>query len=619
MADISKNTKVEDLKKLSLKQILNFSKDQAILALQKLIAYHNKRYFIDNDPEISDEYFDEITQALNKLDPKNPALFEIVGEIGNITHPTPMLSIDKAYTYESVVKWVNDTSDKIYLVEPKYDGMAARYQNGVLATRGNGLVGEDISGRLGYLNVIGGDLPKDTTSVYGEVIIPTDYFEQNLSKDYKNSRNAVVGIVKSKNVSESGIKALIEGGVHFVLHDSTFVQKVTKDELLNEARWEEILEEAFHSPYPLDGIVIKVTDEDIRRNLGTTAHHEKWQIAYKTPAEKRWTEVVGITDQVGRTGRITSVANVKPIDLSGATVKNVTLHNFEYIKDTKIGVGSRVEVMRSGEVIPFVTSVVPSKSPHKPPKTCPVCGGNVKVEGKYLECINPNCPAKVSQSIEHYFKKLGVEELGLKTVERFINEFGVKSIIDFYHLKKSKIAKLDGFGEKSADNITTNIKHTLNENITEVQLISALGIKEVGTTTAKLILKEYPFEKLNTLSTEDLLQIKGIGPSIAESFVKEIKQKWPTVKALLEMGLKFKKQKSTNKLNGLSFCITGKKEKYSRDELIEIINKNGGEYKSSVTKDLDYLIAGEDAGSKLTKANSLGVKVISEDEFLQMI
>jgi DNA ligase (NAD+) len=613
-----KSAKIEDLLNLSLKQIQAFSKQDKIIALEKLVKYHNKKYFIANDPVVSDEYFDQITEELKKLDPNNPALFEIVGDIGDVVHPQPMLSIDKAYTYESIVKWVNDTNDKTYLVEPKYDGMAARYQNGVLSTRGNGLVGEDISARLSDLKIIGGKLPTDNTSVYGEIVIPTEFFNKNLAGVYKNSRNAVVGIVKAKVVKPEGINALLAGGVHFVIHDSAFVQKVTKSELLNETRWEEILEEAFHSPYPLDGVVIKVTNDSIKQNLGATAHHEKWQIAYKTPAEKKWSTVVGITDQVGRTGRITSVAHIKPIELSGATVTNVTLHNFDYIKQIKIGVGSKVEVMRSGEVIPFITNVKPSKSSHKPPKKCPVCGGSVQKDGKYLQCVNPDCPAKISQSIEHYFKKLGVEELGIKTVERFINEFGLTGIIDFYNLTIKKIAPLEGYGEKSGKNIVTNIQNTLNKTITPVQLVSALGIKEVGNTTAKLIISEYGFDSLPNLTQEELLSVKGIGPSIAQSFVSEIKQKWKIVQSLQSRGLQFK-QSSSNKLAGLTFCVTGKKEKYSRDELIEFINQNGGEYKSSVTKDLNYLIAGEGAGSKLTKAQSLGVKVITEQKFLKLL
>jgi len=620
MADSKNTLKIEDLKKLSLSQILNFNKSHAVLALQKLVKYHNKKYFIDNNPEISDEYFDKIAETLKKLDPKNPALFEIVGDIGNILHPYPLLSIDKRFNFEDIAKWVKDTGEKTFLVEPKYDGMRAMYRktDKKLATRGNGIQGEDITERFRHLNIIG-NIKKAGDFVEGEIVIPTKYFDEKLSKDYKNSRNAVVGIIKAKVVKPAGIQALVDGGVHFVLYDQVNAQKVNIKKLTNSDGFEEVLEEAFHNPYPLDGVVIKVTNEDLRQKLGATAHHERWQVAYKTPAEKKWTKVVAITDQVGRTGRITSVAHVNPVDLSGATVKNVTLHNFEYIKQTKIGIGSKVEVMRSGEVIPFITDVEPSKNPHKPPKKCPVCGGRVEKDGKYLQCVNPSCPAKVSQSMEYYFKKLGVEELGLKTVERFINEFKVKNIIDFYHLDKEKIANLEGFGKKSASNITTNIKNTLNENITQVQLISALGIKEVGTTTAKLILKKYPFEDLSKLTVDDLLQIKGVGPSIAKSFVTEIKEKWHIIVSLKQMGLKFKKQRTTNKLKGLSFCITGKKENYSRDELIEIIQKNGGDYKSSVTNNLDYLIAGDNSGSKIKKANDLNVKVISESDFLQML
>lgn len=613
-------TKVNDLLKLSYKQIQKLPKNTQIEVLQKLVEYHNKQYFIKNDPVISDEYFDKLYERLKKLNPSNPALFKIVGEIGSVTHPYPLLSIDKKFNFEDIAKWVKDVGDNYYLVEPKYDGMRAMYnkQTGVLATRGNGRQGEDITERFKHLNVKG-SIKKEGQFVEGEIVIPTEFFNKHLANDYKNSRNAVVGIVKSKVVKKAGIQALLKGGVHFVLYDQVFSQKVNKNDLTKKERFKEILEEAFHSPYPLDGVVIKATSLKIREKLGATAHHERWQVAYKTPAEKKWSKIKDITDQVGRTGRITSVAHIKPVNLSGATVKNVTLHNFDYIKKEQIGVGAKVEVMRSGEVIPFITQVINKGKPHTPPKKCPVCGKSVKKDGKYLVCVNKECPAKVSGSIEHYFKALGVEELGEKTINRFINEFKLKKIIDFYNLTKKQIAPLDGFGQKSAENIVKNIKQTLNKNVTKVDFINALGIKEVGRSTAKLILQKYKFSNLPNLSVTDLQQIKGIGPSIAHSFVNEINEKWDLYKKLKQKGLQFKTANKSNKLKGLSFCITGKKQKLSRNDLIDIINNNGGTYKPSVTKDLNYLIAGEDAGSKLAKANHLGVKVITEEDFLNMV
>lgn len=611
--------KISELLRLSISQIKNLPDDEKVDALEKLVNYHNKQYFIENSPVIPDPEFDEITELLRSLKPDSTVLYELVGETGDVIHPTPMLSIDKKYSYEDVKKWVVDVNDDTYLVEPKYDGMAARYQGGVLATRGNGRVGEDISERFQHLN-IKGTLPKDdTSSVYGEVIIPTIFFDENLAEEYKNPRNAVVGIVKAKKISPAGIKALQDGGVHFVIHDAINVQKVSKDDLLNKEQWESILEEAFHSEYPLDGVVIKATNESIKESLGSTAHHDKWQIAYKVPAEKKWSEVVNIVDSVGRTGRITSIANIKPINLSGATVTNVTLHNFDFVEKSKIGVGSKVEVMRSGEVIPFITQVEASKNPHKEPKNCPVCGKPVKKYGKYLECINNECPAQVSLSIEYFFKTLDVEELGLKTIEKFIEVFDLKTVIDFYNLEPSEISPLEGFGEKSANKIVNNIQSTLSEKVTPSQLLQALGIKEIGPSTSRWIIGEYGFENLPKLNIDDLSNVKGIGPQKAKSFVESLKNKWWIVEDLKKKGLSFKKEEKTNKLEGLTFAITGKKETYSRDELIEMINKNGGEYKSSIVKGLDYLIAGEDAGSKLDKATGVGAKVISESDFIDLI
>ena len=594
------------------------TKEEQIKQLEKEIHKHNKKYFIENDPEISDGEFDELTKQLEKLNPNSPVLYELVGEIGNVTHPKPMLSLEKKFTHDDIKKWVTDISDKIYLVEPKYDGMAARYQNGTLSTRGNGIVGEDISERLPYLNVIG-KLLKDNSSTYGEIVIPLDYFNNNLSKEYKNPRNAVVGIVKAKTIKPEGIKAIKDKGIHFVLHDQVDVIKATPEQLLDKDQWEAILEETFRSEYPLDGIVIKATDEKLRARLGSTQHHPKWEVAYKTPAERKFSKVVDIKDQVGRTGRITSVAVIKPITLSGATVTNVTLHNFDFLKSSKIGIGSKVEVMRSGEVIPFIIKVIPAKSPHNPRTKCPACGKKLVESGKYLECINPACPARISQSIEYFFKTLGVEELGLKTVEKLINILDLKDIVDFYNIKPEDISVLDGFAEKSAKNITDNIKSTLNKKITPTLLLQALGLKEIGPASSRWIIDKYGFDKLNKLRKKDLEDVNGIGPIKAEYFVKNIKDRWPIVKKLQRRGLKFKPDKSSDKLNGLSFCITGSLENHSRDELIELITQNGGEYKSSVTKNLDYLIAGENGGSKLEKARSLGIEIISENELLEKI
>jgi DNA ligase (NAD+) len=602
---------------------MNNKTTERIEELEKLIKHHNKKYFIENNPEISDEDFDLLYEELKSLKPDSPVLFEITGEIGTVEHSTPMLSIDKRYTYEDIKKWVIDTNDSNYIVEPKYDGMAARYQSGLLATRGDGKFGENISERLKFLKIVG-NLPTDNSNAFGEIVIDLNYFNKNLSTAYKNPRNAAVGIIKAKNINPEGIKALTDKAVHFVIHDNGGKKLiVSKEDLLNEDKWEEILEEIFHSDYQLDGIVIKATSEEIKKNAGTTLHHEKWQVAYKAPAERKLSTVLEIKDQVGRTGRITSVAVIEPINLSGATVTNVTLHNYQYIVESKIDIGSQIEVCRSGEVIPFITKVFTPNKNHKQkymiPTNCPICENLLKKDAKYLECTNPKCPAKFAQSIEYFFKTLKVDELGIKTIERFINEFKISNIIDFYDLSVEMISNLDGFGQKSAENITNNINHTLKQTITEEELLQSIGIKSIGPAASAWIINSYGFEKIPTLTYEEIQEIKGIGPQKAKLFVSEIKEKWQTIDKLLKMGLKFKQSKTSNKLLSLTFAITGKKETYSRDELIKIIKENGGEYKTAIVKDLSYLIAGEDAGSKSEKAQALGIKIINEQEFLDLL
>ncbi|PJA41378.1 hypothetical protein CO178_00300 [candidate division WWE3 bacterium CG_4_9_14_3_um_filter_34_6] len=600
------------------------NKENQIGELAKQVRLHNQRYFIDNNAEIPDEDFDKLVEKLRQLDPNNEALFEIVGEVGTSKHPTPMLSIDKKYKYEEIKKWLIDTKDKTYIVEPKYDGMAARYTNGKLATRGDGITGEDITPRLQDLNIIG-KLPNGNESIYGEIIIPLSYFNKNLKNAYKNPRNAVVGIIKSKRPKPEGIKALQDKGVHFVIYDMAKSRKVTIDSLLDKDEWALILEETLQTDYPLDGIVIKAESKQIRENLNSTEHHEKWQIAYKLPAERKWSKVVNIKDQVGRTGRITSVAVIDPVELSGATVTNVTLHNAEFVESSKIRIGSKVQLCRSGEVIPFIIEVrnhdfgaIATKS-YKIPSNCPICKTKLIKQGKYLQCPNSNCPARTSKSIEYFFKTLNVENLGLKTIEKFMDIFDISSPIDFYNLQKEEIAIIDGFGAKSAKAITSSISSTLNSSITETQLLQALGISIIGPATSRWIVNHFGFDTLPSLNQSDIENIKGIGPEKAKSFISEIKNKWFIIESLKSKGLKFKQENKSNKLAGLSFCITGKKGKYSRDQLVNIILQNGGEYSPTVTKNLSYLIAGENAGSKLEKANTLSIKVITEKELPEMI
>lgn len=613
---------------------------QQIKELEKEIAYHNKKYFIDNNPEISDEKFDELVTELKALAPNSPVLYQITGEIGEVEHPIPMLSLDKKFTHLEIIKWLEDVGDIKYIVEPKYDGMMARYQNGVLATRGDGLKGEDISHRLKSLNIIG-HLSKDpNTSIYGEIIIPLTYFNKHLASVYKNPRNAVVGIIKSKTVSEAGIRALKDKSVHFVLHDQAKKMIVTKEQLTDTETWQEILEEMFRVDYPLDGIVIKATSDAIKKRLGSTEHHDKWQIAYKAPAERKISKVINIKDQVGRTGRVTSVAVLEPVTLSGATVTNATLHNYEFIIKSGIDIGDSVELCRSGEVIPFITKVIKTNtsdtlptqknSPQKtldnkdhshysPPTNCPICGQKLVINGKYLECVNKKCPARLSQSIEYFFKNLEVQELGATTIQKFMNEFHIYSIIDFYKLNEEKIATIPGFGDKSANNIVTSIKKSLQETITEQQLLKALGIKEIGPATSNWIINEYGFMNLPKLTAEELQKIQGIGPQKAKNFINEIHTQWQIVQNLLNMGLKFKKHTKTGKLQGIKFAITGTFQNYKRDDLIKIIEQNGGAYKTSITKDLTYLIAGQDGGSKLQKAKEMGVKIIDANAFIELL
>lgn len=602
--------------KYTLEDIKQLNNESQVKALELQINYHNELYFIQNTTEISDTEFDQLVELLKELDPNNPVLFELVGDVGRVTHSTPMLSIEKKYNHKDVIDWANKIeSAQEFIIQPKYDGMAARYSNNILATRGNGVVGEDITHRLKDLKIIGKLEPESE----GEILIPNIYFEKNLKDTYKNPRNATVGIIKSKKVKDKALQALQDKGVHFVIYSSNKSIIVNKAELNNLETFESLVEEIFISDYLLDGVVIKVADKNVRNQLGYTAHHHKWQIAYKINKDVKKTKIINIIDSVGRTGRITSVAQLDPVDLSGATITNVTLHNLDYMTKLGIGIGSIVEITRAGEVIPYITRTISATHNYEPPKTCPSCSSELEKSQKYLQCVNPDCPAKLALSFEYFFKTLDVKELGNITIAKLMDELGIKQIIDFYKIKSEDISKIDGFGERSAELIVTNIQNTLNEQITPVDLLAAIGIESLGKPTAKKILNRYSISDLENLTLNNLIEIDGFAEKKAQIIINGIKEKYIIIAQLLQNNLKFKVNKENSTIRNKSFAITGKKQRYSREELIELIEHNGGDYKKSITNDLDYLIAGDNAGSKLNEAKQKGISIISEAQFLNII
>jgi DNA ligase (NAD+) len=657
-------------------------------ALRDKIRHHEHRYYVLDDPEITDAEFDGLMNELKALEAAHPELItpdSPTQRVGGkpregfvkVPHSSPMLSLDNAYNEQELRDWerrVHELSGESridYVCELKLDGMslAVRYEDGRLAraiTRGDGTVGEDVTLNVRTVRSVPlviddktlakAGLPRDF-EVRGELLMPLAGFQrmnaereqQGLPK-FANPRNATAGTVR---VLEPNITAsrrldlftyflLVNGRTIFERHSESLKALQTAGFKVNpnhrlvhniDEAWEFInaWEQKRDSlAYEIDGIVLKVDRVRLQQELGFTGKAPRWAIAYKYAARSGETQLEDILVQVGRTGKLTPVAALKPVPIGGTTVSRATLHNMDEIDRLGVRIGDWVQVERGGDVIPKVVKVLEDRPRgHKHfhmPERCPVCGGHVvRAEGEAdHRCVNANCPAKLRESIRHFASRgvMNVEGMGDALVNQLVESGLVKDVADIYKLTEADLLKLERMGKKSADNILREIENS--KKLPLERVIYGLGIRFVGERTAQFLAEHFgSIDALMNASEEELQEVNEIGPSVSASireFFDEPKNV-ALVKRLEAAGLRFtgeKKQRATT-LAGKTFVLTGTLERHTRDEAKKLIEDAGGKVAGSVSKKTDYVVAGAEAGSKLDKARELGVTVIGEGDMEDLV
>ena len=594
-------------------------------------------------------------------------------KFSKVEHKVPMLSLSNTYNiaeiedFDKRVKKIINFSEKIeYILELKLDGLSISliYENGNLTravTRGDGKIGEDVTENIMEIESIPKKLKEPISlEVRGEIILPIPNFnkineerEENGEEVFANPRNAAAGTIRqldSTIVSKRGLDCYLyylvnaeNYGIKTHLESIKFIEKLgfKTTKVFEKYSDFKTLEKSIEKwrikreklDYETDGLVIKINDFSFYETLGYTTKSPRWAIAYKFPAEQVKTRLLNVTFQVGRTGVVTPVAELEAVNLSGSVVKRASLHNFDEIRRKDIKIGDNVIVEKAAEIIPQVVNVVfddrkGTEKEIKEPESCPACGTKlVKEEGLVaLKCLNPHCPEKIKREISYFVSRdaMNISGLGEKIVEKFIELEKIKTVVDIYFLEnyRNELENLEKMGKKSVENLLNSINESKNQDFSKV--LYALGIPFVGKFNANLLSKTFKdIDVLKEKSVEELLEVKGIGDkaAIAVNTFLNNENNWKIITELKEIGLKFKfeedelKEVKDNPIKGKNFLATGKLQKYKRNEIKDIILEKGGNYLSAVSKNLDFLIAGEKAGSKLEKAHNLGIKVLSEDEF----
>ena len=590
--------------------------------LVELLEYHNRLYWEKNAPEISDARYDEIVRALQKIDPGNPLLSQIftpsVAGNGKVRHTTPMLSLDKAYSLEALLEWAAKfarTKDEMLFVEPKYDGISASFDGRVLATRGDGEFGEDISDKIPLIEL---EAPGYTGPLNrparGELLIREDDFRTLYAsirkKDgstYKNTRNAVAGIMGLKDIS-----SMLAQHAKITLADyALWRRKIPLAEL--ESKWEALKEELAALPYPQDGIVLKFADEKFRTSLGSTAHHPRGEIAYKFTNIKRNTVLLDVEWSSGK-NCLTPVAVFEPIDISGTTITRATLHNAENVISLGVMIGDEITVERAGDVIPHIIASSPGIFRRDPMiSSCPRCGTPVVRRGPDLVCPNLDCPGTVLQQLAAAVKCFGIDNLGEATLQKLIDRGLIRHMRNLFDLTVSDLLTVEGFARKSAANLISELEKA--KTVNDYQLLAALNIPGIGLNIARQLLTEHTISDLRTMSIEELSECPGIGPERAAAIRNELNIQSSYLDELLSAVTPLHAEKHDR--TAKTICFTGKMpEKRSFYE--KLAESHGYTPVSDVSKDLDLLVAADPAatGGKLDKAGKYGVKTVSLEEFL---
>ena len=648
-------------------------------SLREQIRYHSRKYYTEDDPEISDFAYDQLYRQLETLEQEYPDLVtedsptqKIGGAVYNtfaeVVHQVPLESLHDSFSQEELRDFDRRVREAVgpvtYVVEPKFDGLsvALEYRDGLFvrgSTRGDGLVGEDVTENIRTIRsvpkVLGEPIP--FLEVRGEVYMSDRSFERLCArqelleeKPFKNPRNAAAGSLRQKDPKVTAQRELslfvfnvqqVEGKelsrddqslawlqqlgfpVAPVYHTSGDIEEVLRF-------IQEIGDKRGEFDFPIDGAVVKVNDFFQREELGSTAKFPRWAEAFKYPPEEKETTLLDIEVNVGRTGVLTPTGRFAPVTLAGTTVSRATLHNQDFITEKDIRVGSRVVLRKAGEIIPEVVAVLErpeGSTPYFLPETCPSCGERVtRVEGEAAtRCTNPQCPAQLLRNLIHFASRdaMDIEGLGPAILEQLLQVGLVHSPADLYTLEPDKLENLERFGRKSAENLVAAVEHSKGNDL--YRLVYALGIPHIGVKAAQVLCKAFPsLEEILQATEEEIAQIEGFGGIMAKEvcafFQKDSARE--LVSRLKDLGVNMvaqQPQAQSTSLQGSTFVLTGTLPTMSRKEATQLIESHGGKVTSSVSKKTSYVLAGDEAGSKLEKARQLEIPVLTEEELLHMV
>ena len=650
---------------------------QRVAALQEQIDYHSRRYYDQDDPEIEDSEFDALTRELRKLEADYPQLItadsytqRVHGELSAlftpVVHEVPLASLQDVFDLDELREFdarVRETVENPqYVVEPKIDGLsiALEYVDGVFrrgATRGDGATGEDVSANLRTIRTIPARLssPVPRIIVRGEVYMPRESFaslverqELEGEKPFKNPRNAAAGSLRQKDPHVTKGRGLdlfvfnlqlIEGEeVHTHAESLERMRELgfpvipfykrtgSIDEVIAEV--ERIGEMRRSLSFDIDGAVVKVDDFAERDRLGSTSKFPKWAAAFKYPPEEKETTLLGVEINVGRTGVLTPTGVFEPVELAGTTVSRATLHNEEFIEEKQLAVGDRVVLRKAGDIIPEVVRVASHSggTPFQMPEICPSCGSAVSREEDEaaLRCLNPDCPAQRLRHLIHFASRdaMDIEGLGPAVLEQLMDAGLITHVYDLYALDRDAVAALDRMGDKSADNLLAALEKSKDAGLDRV--LFSLGIRHIGQKAAKLLAGRFgTMQAVMEAPLEEIAAIDGFGDIMAESVVRffELEPSRQMVEELEKAGVRMvdTSERTDDRFAGMTFVLTGTLPTLKRDEAAALIERYGGKTASSVSKKTSVVLAGEDAGSKLAKAQQLGVRIINQEDFEEML
>ncbi len=638
--------------------------------LREAIAYHDHMYYVENSPVISDRAYDRLYERLELLekefdltDPNSPTQRvggEPLDEFETVEHVSEMMSLDASEDEGEVRDWYRrvekEFRDPVLHCEPKFDGFSVEivYEEGEFVravTRGNGVEGDDISENVRTIRSVPlrlEDAP-EFLAVRGEIYMPKDGF-QELNRErvernkepFANPRNAAAGTVRNLDPEVVAGRPL-DIFFYDVLEISREMERHTEamellediglpvnehNRIVEDAEGfieyrNEMMELRERLNYDVDGVVAKLDSFNSRKKLGSTSSHPRWAYAYKFPAKKDVTEVKDITVQVGRTGKLTPVALLEPVDVHGVTISRASLHNESQVKELGISEGAKVRVERAGDVIPQVEEVLEEGDERfEMPEECPVCGSKVVKEQENHYCTGgASCPAQLKGKIEHFGSQeaMDVEGLGEKVAEQLVEEDLVEKVPDLYRTERDDLEELEGFGVKSVENLLEELEYSKDTDLTS--FLTALGIRHVGRENARKLARSFTLDELRNASMEELEDVEDIGPETAENIHSFFRNAGgDLVEELLELGVNPEETETGDELDGLKIVLTGKIEGFTRQELRELLERHGADVTSSVSGETDYLVVGEDPGeTKMENAGEEGTEVIEEEEFREKL